>query len=752
MQSVYHSLILARTNFYAAYRLGDVFVHLKRAPESVSAQLRQIAGVIAVNTRVLEDVTLSVPDLAEPATGRLISLPTSGAAALNGLAIAQGRLPSLERPDEVIASATFAAANSLAVGSRIGAILNARWKDLTIVGLALSPEYVYEVSPSMIFPDNRRFGVLWMNHDALSAAFNMKNAFNDAALRLAHGASEKDCIDRVNKLVAPYGGMIAYGRAEQVSNRFLSDELGEIRINATYLPAIFLGVSAFLVYTLLSRLISIQRAQIALLKAFGYSNPRIGVHFIEFALLIVAVGLTLGLALGIYLGKMLIGVYRMYFHFPVLQFQLPFVVVASAVVIATMSAALGSVIAVHRAVALPPAEAIRPEAPRSYRAGLLESMGLLSYLGTNARVILRNIARRPWRAALSVSGIAAAVATVVVGRFTFDAANHLMSVHFDSSQREDVTVNLTEARSPAALLELRRLPGVLRAEPFRSVSITLRVGFHEKQTTLLGLPATADLRQLIDVQRRRIDLPPDGLVLTRKLALMVGARTGDIATIDQLDGRRLTFTEPIIKLSDEPLGISSYMSAPALSHVLHEDNEISGAVLQIDRSREQELYRTIKRTPGVAAVALRAAMLSTVRETMNRSFILMTIVLTVFACVLVVGVVYNSARISLSERGNELASLRVLGFSNTEVTTLLLGEQAVLMLSAVPLGCALGASVARLLIPVFDRELFRLPFVLTPRTFAFAVLVTLSSALFSATLIISRIRTLDLIAVLKSRE
>jgi putative ABC transport system permease protein len=506
------------------------------------------------------------------------------------------------------------------------------------------------------------------------------------------------------------------------------------------------------VYTLLARIVAMQRSQIALLKAFGYGNGRIAAHFVEFAVLIVTLGLLLGVALGGYFGRGLIGVYQAYFHFPLLRFRMPVSVTLWACLIALVSGLFGSLVAVNRAVKLPPGEAMRPEAPRSYRAGVLESAGIAQWLGTAGRVIVRNLARRPWRSAMSVVGIAAAVATVVLGRFTFDAVNALMSVHFDAAQREDIMVSFVEARSRSALSALEQMPGVLRVEGYRAVPVWLRAGHRQKRSTLLGVSLDQDLRQLVDARRQRIGMPPAGLVLTRKLASLLGVRAGDSLEVEQLDGHRLIFFERIVRLSDEPLGVSAYMEASALARILGEDGEVSGALLEVDRTREQALYDALKRAPAVTGVAVRSAMLQNVAEIMNRSFILMTFVMTGFAMVLVIGVVYNSARIALSERGNELASLRVLGFNRLEVAGLLLGEQAVLTVAAIPLGLALGALFCRLLVPVFDRELFRLPFVLSSATFGFASLVTLASAILSSGLIAHRIARLDLIAVLKSRE
>ncbi len=754
MRGTYDSLVRARQNYYSTTRFADVFAHLRRAPLSLSARLRRIPGVAALQTRVVEDVTLSIPGLTEPATGRLISLPgqPEAADALDQLYLTAGRLPAADSDSEALVSQTFAEANALGLGSHIGAVLNGRWKELTVVGFVLSPEYIYEIGPGMVFPDNRRFGVLWMNAEALATAFQMKGAFNDLAIATVHHASEPEVIDAVDRLLAPYGGTSAYGRAEQPSNRFLNDELGEIRINATYIPAIFLAVAAFLVYTLLARLVSIQRSQIGLLKSFGFRAWRIGVHYLELALLIVAGGLLLGLAAGIRFGVALIGVYRQYFHFPALAYRISLAVIGAAGAVALTAAIIGALSAVARSMRLAPAEAMRPEPPRSFRAGPLESLPLTRRLDPVSKSIARNLARRPWRAALSIIGIAMAVATVIVGRFVFDAVNHLMAMHFDAAERQDVTVIFQDIRSPSALASLRALPGVLRVEPFRIMPVRLRAGARSKTVSLVAVPPSGALFRVVDARGKPIELPPEGLVLTRKLAAILGVRPGDPLAVEQLDGRRRHFSARIVRLSDEPLGINAYMDNAALAAVLGEDAPISGARLQIDAHRAPQLYAQLKRTPAVAGVSIRSATVTTIRQIMNRSFIIMTLVMTGFGIILVIGVVYNSARIALSERGTELASLRVLGFTRTEVAQLLLGEQSLLVLAAIPTGYALGALFCRLLVPAFDRELFRLPFILTRSTFAFAALITLGAAVLAALLVGARIARLDLIAVLKSRE
>jgi putative ABC transport system permease protein len=751
-QSTYHSLVVARATYYDNYRFADVFARLKRAPEGLAAEIRQIPGVAQVQTRVVMDVTLDVPGLAEPATGRLVSIPAERAPMLNDLHLVRGRYVAPERSDEVLASETFANANGLNVGARIGAILNGRWKDLTIVGIALSPEYIYEVGSGMLFPDNKRFGVLWMSRDALGPAFNMEGAFNDVALSLAAGAQEAEVIVRLDRLLERYGGLSAYARRDQVSYRFLDDELGELEITTTFIPTLFLGVAVFLLYIVLSRLVTMQRAQIGLLKAFGRSDVRVGLHYLQFSVATIGIGLILGVPLGLYLGTVFVDVYRDYFHFPKLALVLDPGLLLIAVAISLVAASAGALAAVRRAVALPPAEAMRPEPPARFRAGFIERAGFTRWLSSSARMIVRNLTRKPWKALLSVLGIAFAVGLMVVGRFVLDAVNHIMMVQFELVQRDHVTVLFNDPRPASAVYDVARLPGVLRAEPFRAAPVWLRHAHRSKRVEVLGFSPGMELHQLVDKQLRPVSIPPEGLILGAKLAQILGVSPGDSVTLEVLEGSRSVREVPVAGTVDELLGLGAYMDARALARLLREDNSISGAYVQLDTSKEPQLYDSLKRTPAVAGVVIRSAMQKSVQDTMDQSFTFFSVMLAGFASVIVVGMVYNSVRIALSERGNELASLRVLGFTQREITVILLGEQAAVTLWAIPLGLVIGYGLCALLVPAFDREMFRLPLVVGKWSYIYPVAAALAAALFSGLLVARRLRHLDLIAVLKTRE
>lgn len=752
MRCTYDSLRIAQAEYYQRYRFANVFSQLKRAPLSLTRQIAEIEGVAGVRARVVMGVTLDVPDLDEPASGRLVAVPERRAPMINDVHLTRGRYVEPERPDEVIASKAFATANNLELGDKLGAVINGRWQQLTIVGIGLSPEYIYEAGGGTIFPDNRRFGVLWMGETALASAFNMEGAFNDVALTLSAGAMEAEVITRLDRILSRYGGLGAYDREEQLSHRFISDEIAQNRISSTYLPAIFLAVAAFLLHIVLSRLVALQRTEIGLLKAFGYGNSDVGMHYLKLAAITVLSGVAIGAAGGLYLGAQLTKVYQYYYRFPALPFAVTPEVIAVGVAVSLAAATTGALSAVRRAAVLPPAVAMRPEPPATYQASALERSGLSRLLPASGRMIARHLLRRRWNSFMSTFGIACAAGILLVGGFLLASISHLMRMQFEEVQREDVLIVFNEPASASARLEVGRLPGVLYAEPFRSVPVRFRSAHRSKRAEIIGIEQGSRLRRLVDAEGRTVELPPDGLVLSRKLAELLAVSAGDTLKVEVLEGARPVRSIQISRLVDELVGLGAYMDIAALNRVMREGPSISGAFLAIDDQHAGDLYTTLKTLPAVGGVAFREALLTSFQEILDRSVVTATLINIVFACIIAFGVVYNGARIALSERGNELASLRVLGFTRREVSAILLGEQAVLTLAAIPLGFSFGILLSWLLSLQLDTEFYRMPLLFTSGTFGLSLIVVLVAAAVSGALVARRLNELDLIAVLKTRE
>ena len=752
MRSMYRSLLRSQGDYYAQYRFADVFAELTRAPDSVAGRLGKIPGIAEVQTRVIHDVTLDVPGLNEPAVGRLISVPPRQAPMLNDLFVRSGRYVAPEASDEVIASEAFAMANRLKIGSELHAVVNGRWKKLKVVGIALSPEYVYEIrGGASLFPDNKRFGVLWMSRDVLGPAFNMEGAFNSVALSLRRGAREPEVISKVDSELERYGGLGAYGREDQLSNRFISDEISQNRISANIIPGIFLAVAALLVHLVLGRLVSVERTEIGIIRAFGYSSGDIATHYLAMGVLVVSLGFLLGCGIGWYFGLKLAALYAEFYRFPILHYRVETSIFFQAALISVATAIVGTASAVRRAMALAPAEAMRPDAPARFHKLLVDRLGIKLFT-PNTRMILRNIERRPWKAIGSAFAICCSVMIIVVEFGLFDSLDRMMSVQFHDVQREDVSVTLSESHSARTRFEVERLPGVIQSEPFRSVPARLRYQHRSKRVAVLGLPSPSELRLIIPKDGVPVSVPDSGILLTTKLAEILGAAPGDDVTVEVLEGRRPVRRIKVAGTANEMLGTSSYMNMGALNRMLWEGGTVSGFLLQVDASKESELYQTLKRLPAVAAVSIKEAALQSFRDTINRSMTISIGVLIVFASIIAMGMIYNGGRIALSERANELATLRILGFTRQEITFILLGEQTILTALALPFGFAAGYGVCAWLSARLQTELYRMPLVIESSSYAWAFLIVLFSAIVSGLLISRRLARLDIVTVLKGRE
>jgi putative ABC transport system permease protein len=746
------SLVLTRDAYYRDDRFAHVFASLERAPEALRSSLEAIPGVQQVETRVVAGANLDVPDFADPVTGALLSLPDGRNAELNRLFVRAGRLPEAGRDREVVVHEAFAQAHGLGPGSRLAAVLNGRQRQLEVVGVVLSPEYIYQLKPGDLFPDFARHGILWMNRPALAAAYDLDGAFNDVVLTLTRDARPRDVIEHVDALLAPAGGLGAIEREDQLSHRYLDAELDQLRTMATVFPTIFLGVAAFLLNVVLTRLIGTQREQIAILKAFGYGDVRIGLHYAQLVLVIVGLGLALGTALGVGLGQALAELYRSFFRFPYLEYQLTPRVILLGGLVTVVAALAGTVTAVRRAVRLPPAEAMRPESPPVFHRTVIERLGLERLVSPSARIVLRNLERRPLRAGLSVLGIAFACGILMVGRFQEGAIAHLIAVQFGLAQRDDLSVTFVEPTSRRVLHELEALPGVYRAEPSRTAPVVLRRGHRSQRTAIQGLPAGGDLRRLLDETLAVVTLPAEGLVLDDFLAERLAARPGDRVTVDILEGRRERRDVVVAAVVREFTGMAAYMEIEALNRLLREGPAVSGAALGVDPGARAQVVAALKGAPRVAGITDRQAAVQSFYDSMADIVLTFAFFSTLLAGSIAFGVVYNNARIALAERSRELATLRVLGFSRADVTAILLGELALLTAAAIPLGFVVGLALIAYIAHGVASDLYRIPVVVAPGVFAFAALAIAVASALSALVVARRLARLDLVGVLKTRE
>ena len=752
--SAVESLSAARDGYYATSRFADVFAAVERAPDALTTRLRALPGVADLQTTVEHTVRVNVAGSDDALLGHLVGLDPVHPQRMNRVSLRTGRMPGSGAADaggavDALVSEGFARAHGLVPGDQVQALVNSKHRSLRIVGIALSPEYIFAGFGGM--PDMRGFGVFWVDRDVLAAAYDMRGTFNRIAIKRAPGAAEPAVIAAVERVIARYGGREAHGRASQPSHTMLENEIREQHVLGTVLPSIFLLVAAFLLNVVVSRLVAAQREQIAALKALGYPGRAIGGYYLKLVLAIVAVGAALGLLLGKWLGRMLLGLYADFFRFPVLEHVLAPSLAAASVAIVLVAALAGSLNTVLATVRMPPATAMHPPAPGRYRRTLVERLGLVR-LPPTLRMILRNMERHPWRAGLSLAGVVAAVAMVVTGNFFRDAIEVVVDSKFRVEMRGDVALWTPRPVTGDAWREIGRLPGAVAVEPGREVVVRLSNGHRTERVALQGAAAEPSLRRIIDVDGGQWRPPVDGLLLTDRLADKLHLQVGDPVRVEVLEGDGRSRILPLAGTVRGMMGLNAYIERHALNHLLGEGEVANQFTVALDRGGEAGFLRAARAAPGIAGAFSKATLWRNMQDISARNIRVMSTILTVFAVVIAVGVVYNNARIALAERSWELASLRVLGFTRAEVSALLLGELALVIALALPLGMLAGDGLVHLIVGLLRSDQFFFPVTILPRTYAWACLAVVAAGLASALVVRRRIDRLDMVAVLKTRE
>lgn len=718
--SVYRDLSGARERYYRDYRFADFIVDVKRAPEWAVQEIASLPNVRAVRGRVDFSALIDLPDQDEPIAGIAISMPETNTPVLNDILLKSGTWFSGENDKEVILNDAFAQANSLQPGSRIKVLLLDKQHDLLVVGTAMSPEFVYLIPPGGVglVPDPARFGVMYLSEKFLQESCELDGAFNQI-IGLAHDNSKaalNSTLETIERKLDPYGALNAYVAEDLPSARYLADELKGLKISSTVMPSIFLIVAALVLNVLVSRMVAQQRTVIGTLRALGYSSGAITRHYLGYGVFIGLIGGLGGIALGYWAQGAIVKMYRGFFTMPGIEPHFYLHVLLIGMAISIVSASLGTLRGVHSAARLEPAEAMRPPLPEEGGKVLPERINFFwKPLPFRSKMVLRAVFRNPFRSSVNVLASLVATALVFASLSMIDSLNYLMSYEFKKVAHQDVTVSLRDPRGVDAPREISLLPTVAATEPQLAIVCDLKNGPFEKRIGVLGLVHNNRLYTPLDREGNPIIIPNEGLVLSKKLAEILHLTPGDTVTLRPLIGLRKEVSAPIVGTVDTFLGLPAYANIRYLSNLIGEN--LSANVVMASTFptvTASPFLKEIKTRPTITGITERIRAFIQLDETFGKAMGTMMFILVLFAGLIAFGSVLNTALVSLSERQREVGTLRVLGYSPTQVTGIFSGESLLLNSLGILFGLVFGILLAQALSLAYSTELYRFPAVIYP--------------------------------------
>ena len=755
LYSCYLNLKLTRDTYYFQERYAHFEIMVDRAPDTAVFRVEQMPGVRRAQGRIVQDVTVDIEGINEPRTGRIISMPVPHHDVLNDIVLDQGNYFAPGAQDEVIVSDRFALANNLELGDRIDVNIESKQYNLRIIGLAMSPEFVYMIrNIQELIPAPERFGVLWVPRDFAETALNMEAASNSIVGFADDPDHLEPLFDQIDDELEAYGVFAKLDRDNMISNRFISDEIYGLGITAQVTPAIFLAIAAMILFVLLNRMVRIDRTQIGLLKAFGYSNRAVAFHYIEYGFILGVLGCLSGFIVGQWMANGLIRMYVEFYQFPILESRIYPEVLFRSMGITMVFSLLGALSAALRAAAIQPAEAMRPEAPQAAHKTLLEYFpAVWTRLAFTWKMILRNLERNRVRAMLSISGVAVSMGLLIMGYCMLDAMDYMLDFQFREVQREDLRVAFQREHGKETLYDIERFDHVRRAEPVLEYPFTMRAGWRKKDTVVTGLPAGAELKRLINVDGQEVAIESTGLVLSDKLARELAVGPGDTVLLKPLMGRiKKEKSVTVSRVAQQYLGSGAYMDIEALSRILDEPFVMNAVLLRTDEGSALEVKEHLKEIADIASVSFAEEVLQSLLSTLAQSMKMMNVTMLIFAGVIAFSIIYNVTSVALAERERELASLRVLGLTTAEVGRIMYYENFLLGAMGILAGIPVGYGISKWLITMYDTDLFRMPFYIENRTYIWCAVIIGIFVIMANGAVWRKVRRLDLIEVLKERE
>jgi putative ABC transport system permease protein len=757
LSSSYHNLADAKRRYYAECRMADFSIEVKKVPLSELGPVAGLPGVAEIRPRIQSNAAVDLEGVEEPLNGLVLSLPDRKQPTINDVLVRRGSYFTDRRENEVLVSESFAKAHRISPGQWIHLLMNNRRQELFVVGTAISSEFVYMLGPGTITPDPKHFGVFYLKQSFAEDVFDFSGAANQILGRL-DGSARANCrevLRRAENVLASYGVFTTTPLEDQFSNRFLSQEIQGLWSFAFITPTMFLAVAAVVLNVFLTRLTQQQRTVIGTFKALGYSDAELFWHLQRLGIVVGLLGGLLGCAMGFWLSHGMSSMYRLFFQFSEFDNQFWLGTHVLGLGISVGCAVLGSLRGSRAVLRLRPAEAMRPAAPRQGGSVWLERFDRFwKSLGSGWRMVLRNTLRNRVRTIAGLFAAAMGASVLVNAWMMADSMIYFLDFQFRHLLRSDMDLSLKDERSDEALLEAAKLPGVDRAEPFLSVACTFRKGAREKKASITGLAPGARLTVPRDRDARPIRIPQAGLAMSRTLAEILDVKPGDTVTIEPIKGLRRAREVPVCEIADSYFGLTVYADIHYLSRLVGEESALSGVQLSLDNNRVHlaALHRELKRLPALEGVAARADVVAGIEETVLKHQWVVIDVMILFAGIVFFGSIVNASLVSLAERQREVATLRVLGYGNWQIGSLLLRESMMVTVLGTVLGMPMGYLLTVTTVWSYNSEMFRVPIITRPGTWGWTLILAVLFGLIAHLFVQRSIGRMAWLDALKAQE
>jgi len=752
INATYRNLTRSSDKFYTDYRFADLWVTFYKAPENAEDEVKSLPYVKMAAGRVTHDAKMDISG--ENAVVRLISMPDSKTDTVNDIDIKSGSYFTDAGNNQCLVEQEFFAANGLKIGDYIYPVINGAKVKLRVTGSVKSPEFVYTVRDSGEFiPDNKRFGIVYLKKSYEQAILGYEGSINDLSVILNEGADIETAKDGIRDLLDDYTVTGVIERKDQTSNRMLNEEIKGLRSAGGFFPILFFVVAAAIIYITMSRMVENQRTQIGVLKAFGFSNTFVLMHYLSYSVILAVTGSLIGSVFGMFLGKGFTELENMYFKLPLADMKIYPDLVLPASLLTLLFCLLAGYNSCRKVFRIMPSEAMRSKAPVKGRKILLERIRILwKNLRYNWKMILRNVFRYKRRTLLSSIGVIFAVAITFVSLSMYSSVNYMIDQQYTNIQNYDIKVSFSRLLNMEEIGVIRNLQYVEKLEPVVEAGVEIRNGWRKKDIAFTALVSEPVIFKVVDRYGRPVAPPDNGILIPERLSKELGLKPGDTADIrPYLPGKNEKEVQ-IKGLIVQYLGNSAYGSMESVGRIFGEGRFANSAVILLDGSEhEKQVIDRLKEMPVVSSVQSKSDSKENLLKNMDYMVSSLGIMI-LLAAILSIAVIYNIATINIFERQRELATMKVLGFKDNEIRNLIFYENYLLTAFGIIPGLPLGWLIGSYMMAVYNTDAYTFPFIAGAEVYLMTAVLIMSFTLLANLVLRKKMKVINMVEVLKSNE
>ena len=757
MRSAYLNLSLAKDSYYQQCRMADFWIDLKKIPLAEVEKLVQVQGVSEIQPRIQFSATVDLEDSVQPINGLVVSLPDQRQSILNDIVLRQGDYFSDQKENEVIINEKFAREHSLYPGQTFELMLNERKQEVFVIGTAISSEFTYLLGPGAIMPDPKQYGVFYIKQSFAENSLNFQGAANQVVGRISPSADVNvaTILDQCESRLEEYGVFATTPLKDQASHQFIQSEIDGVGAMSKVLPVIFLVVASLILNVLMTRMARRQRVVIGTLKALGYSDTRIFIHFLQLGLVVGIIGGIAGALLGYFSSVGLTVAYRQFYEFPNLTSGFHWGAMVIGMIASIVCAAVGSMIGAYSALKLQPAESMRPAPPKTGGNVLLEKVGWLwQRLSTGWRMALRGVMRNRMRSLVGVFASAMGSGLLISGLMMQNGQTYMVEFQYDKIAKSDIDLVLSAESDMDVVNEIKQLPAVDYVEPQLIVPCTLVNGPYKQKSSITGLVSNPTLTVPHSRNGIQVSIPRYGLVIGRQLADNLHLQAGDTFTLIPNRGEKQPVDVKVATISDGYVGISSYAHIDFLSEKIGEKQVANSVQMKVNNNEQAivDLYRELKEIPGVEAVQNQAQIESTLRDLLQQVQWIFIVALIMFAGTIFFGSILNASMVTLAERTQEVATMIALGYSRWQVGGVFLRESMIVNLVGAVIGIPLGIALCWITAEGMKTDVLRLPVIFHNYLIVVAIVTAFVFGILAHLVVQNSINQMHVVESLKVRE